>query len=598
MSTPGGYWAYPWPDGPPGGGRCPVCGQLIGVPAPAPAPGGRRRSPSLLLEVSGPKSRPGWRLTVWGGPESVVSRDRPFDHDEVVWRYALCGAGHYFLCWARTVAEDGQQSWRDQNYVAAVGPTASGKSYLLIRTLNQPLTAIAVHPGDEGDFVQPVRRLDLLEGEPRRVLEGAYHQTKNATHLRMGATRSSDLMPGPILLTHLHDADIPTHAAALQSAVTGRMIDPLDWGQSFRQPLIVRSRFRDREALTCVADLAGELFGEESTTVGLVGVENLGLLRHCNALLWTVDPFHSHERFPEYLRLALGNEALFERMAKGSSRADSLGEDYEEMLKRRSTEHDHLAERLADDTEMVGNVAGTLRQLVAVTKSDLIERALHTRPLTALSPHDTGPGAEPLVTAGVTRYLLYFTGRADLEPTPPARQLLDYLAGGGVRDEAAALSRRRQVAAALVRVYSDPGAFWNLVQHGRPVTVLADTDRDTGTDRARCRPVRIDVPGIAEHLRDYLRPGGTELLHLRDLVLSALGCGVLYGLGNAYPLERMLRQRWRLLQFFLCSPLGTVPLIGQDETRIEPSQGAYPSLSTPSAALIQLNLAIMRGALR
>jgi len=41
--------------------------------------------------------------------------------------------------------------------------------------------------------------------------------------------------------------------------------------------------------------------------------------------------------------------------------------------------------------------------------------------------------------------------------------------------------------------------------------------------------------------------------------MSALGCGVAYGLGHEDALYKILREDWQSLRFFLCYPLGTVP---------------------------------------
>jgi hypothetical protein len=585
-------WAYQWPDGPPGGGVCPVCGALIGVAAEtSPATGRAIVRPSLLLELSGSLGGPGWRLTVWGGSESAESTYPEFDSADVRWRYALCGNGHYFLCWVSQVGEDGQQSWRHQSYVAAIGPTASGKSYLLTRTLNQSLTAMSTQSGGS-ERVQRIEMSDPLEGTPRRILEAHYLETfRRGKHERMPPTMTSELLPGRLLNDELNSPEIPAAAAGLQSAAIQRKVEPEDWGVTFRQPIFVRSKLRDQTVLTCVADLAGELFDTTSRASGFVGSDSLGLLRRCDALLWVVDPFHSDRRFEEFLRDALDDGTHYDRVLKGSSRADSLGVDggYEAVLDLRSSDHENIARALAADrSDMVSNLAGTLRQLVAVTKCDLFELALRTKNLVELD-EDEDRG----VVAGVARYLLYLSDRTDPEPTPAVRQLLEYLRGSGVNDQLAARRRRTQIAAALVSAYSDHAAFWNLVQGGKPAEITATAE----ADRTMLRPFRMQVPSVDEHLRAYLESKGPNRLHMRDAVMSALGCGVMFGLGNAEHLEEMLSQGWRYLQFFLCSPLGTVPLTDGDDKRIEPSDRPYPKVTTRSAALVQLNLGIMRQAL-
>ncbi|MBV9315758.1 MAG: hypothetical protein JO100_18960 [Pseudonocardia sp.] len=586
MSQRQQQYDWDWLDGPPGGGVCPVCGACVGVSARPTENAGVIKQPSLLLELSGSRRQPGWRLTIWGEMTSEESIHPVFDTSDIQWRYVLCGNGHYFLRWVSLVGEDGQQSWRYQTYVAAIGPVASGKSYLLTRTLNQSLTAIATRSGQE----PRLRRIDMsdpLESVPRRALEEHYQNTvKRGVHEPMPPTLTSELQPGRIFVDEISPR-IPEAAKRLQEAVTGRARVGADvWGFAFRQPIFLRSKLRDQPVLTCVADLAGELF--DTGTVGFAGADSLRLLRRCDALIWVVDPFHSPQ-FEDFLREAITDETHYQRVLRGSSRPGSLmAEDSDEgALDRRSADQENLARTLANDqSPMTGNIGGTLRNLVAITKCDLFELALDKRKLSDLCSEDGG------VEVGVARYLLYLSGRDGLEPTPAVQKLINHLCGDGVYSETTGRLRREQIAGALVTHYSTSAEFWSLTHDGKPTKINVSPGRDPMQFR-----YELDVPGIDEHLRAHLQPNGPNLVHMRDVVMSALGCGVMFGLGNADYVEDLLRQNWRYLQFFLCSPLGTVPLADDDRKRILPSSGGYPKLKARSAGLTQLNLAIMREAL-
>jgi hypothetical protein len=81
--------------------------------------------------------------------------------------------------------------------------------------------------------------------------------------------------------------------------------------------------------------------------------------------------------------------------------------------------------------------------------------------------------------------------------------------------------------------------------------------------------------------------------------MSAVGCGLAYGLGQQSALFRMHREPWITLRFFLCSPLATVP-IAVDDIRLKPlnPRDRFPRVDDRAAALTQLLLAVLGRARR
>jgi hypothetical protein len=150
-----------------------------------------------------------------------------------------------------------------------------------------------------------------------------------------------------------------------------------------------------------------------------------------------------------------------------------------------------------------------------------------------------------------------------------------------------------QYASALLHRFSYHEHWWNLVHGGGAV----DVPVPEGSHSAVQPPGMVTVPSLDEHIASALNPGGAGVLRTRDLVMSALGCGVAYGLGFESRVESMLNQRWRDVRFFLCSPLGEVPVRVDGSTNlIEPLEPAatFPDLDERSAALSQLLLCLLR----
>jgi hypothetical protein len=604
----------PDPESRPGGGRCPLCDAVLGARPEKDKRTGRYLPPSLRLEVAGdPRQRPlAWRLSVVGTRDERVSTNPPFVEDDVRWSYLLCGNGHYFLDWIKLPGEEGKFVWRNQSFVAAVGPVASGKSYLLARTLNQPLEPSGRYgplPADV-DTVAARSLSDPLESVPKDTLERSYSDTRRPhVHRPIPPTLTDELLPGTILQGEIA-GEIPDAAAELQRKVMKRDRPPSDpWGQSMRQPIFLRTRRDGQPVLTCVADLSGELFQYDQR--GILGAKDLPMLRHCRALVWVIDPFHSEQRFATFLADALNDDQLYHLIAEGSSRPDAARAADPSLLQGVIADRDELFERLAteltkDEGDFVAPIGGIVRNLVVISKCDLVERALKKRDLVDLG--DAGQ-----VLSGIGYYLDHVLDRYQPAAVSAAvNDLFGYLRVGefgGPEQVSAQRQRVAQTAAAMLEHYSDSARFWSLVHGGEEDRIpLRNESNAVALDERT-----IAVPSLDEHIVACLKRDGSRELRLRDLVMSALGCGIMFGLGHDRHVVALLRQRWREIQFFLCSPLGTVPQISGSQgvalapggqpwpppgpIQMVPSSAGFPRVGAASAALTQLQLRIMQEAL-
>src|SRR5204862_5050051 len=97
---------------------------------------------------------------------------------------------------------------------------------------------------------------------------------------------------------------------------------------------------------------------------------------------------------------------------------------------------------------------------------------------------------------------------------------------------------------------------WDLV-HGGAGTKIEVPE---GEPSQILHAVEIAVPSLDEHVARSLVPGEGGVLRTRDLIMSALGCGITYGLGFGQTMDLLLRQEWRELRFFVCSTLVEVPV--------------------------------------
>ena len=624
-----------------GGGRCPLCNALLGVP---PAKNERTQgwlAPSLRLEVAGdPRERATmtWRLSVVGrsgkrhvrtssagrhgaGEDTTPNLDASFDDedgpavvdtaaqrgafvaDDVRYVYLLCGNGHYFLEEDRGPGGEDLSLWRQHAFVAALGPVASGKSYLLVRALNQPLMPLGNDFPDAGGTVriERVGLADPLESVPKDTLEEHYAKTRRAV-TPIPSTARNELVPGAILEEVIAD-EIRKAAKSLQTRVMGRNRADFDeWGQTIRQPIFVRTRKAGQPVLTCVADLAGELFDRETGVY--VGLTTLPMIQHCTELVWVVDPFSSGGRFERFLKTAVPDEAEYGSIVEGSARPDESRAGDPAKLRRALAERDEINDRLGSDFVLdfgpfVSPLGGTLYNLVAITKCDLVQRALQKSRLEDLG--DSGR-----VLEGVARYLDYVIDRRfPVLAADDVQSVVDYLQVGAFDGPARDTAQRRrvqQLATALLEHYSRPDRFWNLVHGGEAETVELTNDGLV----AELDELEVPVPSLDAHLAACLQPDGGSLLQMRDLLLSAVGCGVMYGLGQRDRVAALFDQRWRDVRFFLCSPLAMVPSYEPASTQQLDDQSVmppcdhdreYPRVEEPSAGLTQLQLRIMRRAL-
>ncbi len=583
-------------------GVCPICGADFNCTPQVDDEDGGMRPPSLMLEVGmSADRRPPmpWRLSVPGTQLHRESGNPPFT--KAKWTYALCGNGHYFL-----VEVAGQRYWRrsrldfrDQSFAAAIGPVASGKSYLLVRTLNQPLLPES-RDYYEANPPMPTSRNDPLEAVPKTTLENHYRKT-GGNHEPIPATMRQELVPAEILAERVSD-ELYDAVEALQKEVMRRPRAD-KWGTVVRQPITLRYDSPGGPVLTCVADLAGELFDapqHQFASNEFQGTNDLEtIMPWCNSIVWVIDPLHGEEPvFQEYLAAALQDDELYRRALTGSSRPDERRAGrgtVEQDIDKRSSMFARIAERLAaGDSELASELGGTHRNLVVISKCDLFKLALRKSGL-----DDFGqPGS---VRRGVAIYLDHLARRrVPGTAAEDVEKLLEYLGTGRAEDRYA---RSDQVADGLVEHYSDSEAFWDLVHRGGQAGEHNSLHTETITLDAADDYVRqqrtVVVPTADEHLKACLLPGGADLLQMRDLVMSALGCGIMFGLGHGNDVRHLLGQRWQAQQFFLCSPLGTVPL-GDDRVgnRMTPMAGGrYPSVKGRSAGMQQLLLRILKEAL-
>lgn len=570
-----------------GDGECPACGSCLAV-EPRADDDGNLRPPSLYLEVSGRSGRHGWRLRVLGRRSARSSNTPEPAFNAADWRYRfwICGSGHYYLAEFRPLpgAVD-ETTWRRHGFAAAIGQLASGKSYLVVRTVNQSMTPVGVS-------FDPVHRLGrdasvAIEGTPRSTLERLYSATYRPMPETPGKviepTRLDELHPGAILAEQFAE-QIQVQAKQLQEEVLGRDLDPDPWGTSVYQPVVLRHTVNTESVLTGVADLSGELFNWDDQ--GFAGDQSLSLsiLRQCNAVIWVVDPVTAGGVMQAYLRKALEDAEFSEAVIGGSSRPGSFlpGDD---SASTRDIFQEKVANQISSDRSLWERDSGGTRDtLVVITKSDLVHLGLEKLTLAEF-------GEEGLVLDGIDRYLRYI---AEEEHGPPVEALLHpimrYLRTNDLPDEPARRSRRRQVAGGLLAYYSDAGAFWDLVHRGQDTAQIIISG---AADPRHLENRSLVVPDVERHLADSLPPGSANRMQCRDLVLSALGCGVLYGLGYAGVVEDLLAQPWREVRFFLASPLGNVPVEAGDGY-IKPRSGRFARLTERSAALTQLQRRVLR----
>lgn len=583
------------------GGLCPVCGGYLGTPVPMHA--GTRRfevPPCFRLEIGRAEGTENhaWRVSVAGANfPPAVSREPFFVQSEVEYVYLLCSDGHIFpeaapVDYRDGLAADARQRIDRWNMVAAIGAPASGKTYLLVRMLGQELTNPQnLHPANDHGRVRR-HHLNPLEEVPmdRRTIE--YARTL-ADRRAIEPTLAEETRPALIL-----EEVIPDAADAIREFIRMTVVDgqarASRWGRNFRQPLVVRTGSGSILTWTGVADLPGELFGPDPG-----GSRERNKLRSYDALIWVIDPVVAEAALDPLTKESLNEEGHYDKVLDGSLRPGTVAAQGATQVRadRERTQRD-IGHRLT----LVGNDLAVdegraLEMLIAVTKCDVIHAALRKhRRLVELGRRDA-------VRLGVATYLATLTRRfaaGELTTDDHGGALLEYLLGA--RSAQAAVQERRtyQIADGLLAHYSDQQAFWGLVHEGTKDTV----DIPSGGSMATAAR-RIEVTSIGQHIDQSTVPGSAERMLIRDLVMSALGCGIAFGLGHENVIASILRNDWQRIRLFLCSPLGTVP-VGRSAGipggalmhRLEPLEPGtrFPNMSESSAALTQLMLAALRKA--
>jgi hypothetical protein len=594
------------------GSTCPVCGQWLGSTSPPVDRQSGRFAfpPSLRLEIGtgdGSGAVP-WRVTCLAGNfPPASSTDPPFNAHEVEFVYLLCGDGHIFPDATPVFHGDGpgaRQRIDDWNMVAAIGAPASGKTYLLVRMLQQNLDDLS--GWDAGDDAVPLRlhKLSPLEERPLAARVRSWNATRTTGWAIDPTGTDSDATPSGILRYLLGDA-LEAIKMIIQRTVVGGDSRAAKWGTGFRQPLVVRTDNGGRRTWTGVADLPGELFGEDNASL-----REVGKLRSFDGLLWVVDPVVA----PTATRwLAADNTEQGRQMLDGSLRPGTIQAAGQEARRTggvralsdvadlgaevvRAT-RESIQDDIGRQITMVDGVYAAhdgrrLQMLVAITKCDLIRAALEKPEMRLChlgEPDEVERGVASHLAFTVSRWSQGLVG-ADGE----AEALLAYLRASANADQRVRRERAVQVAAGLIEHYSRHEELWKLVHRGQESVV--EIGRGAGRST---QPVLIRVPSIDEHLGAASRPGSGALTLPRDLVMSAVGCGVAYALGLQSAVHRMHREPWINLRFFLCSPLTKVPIAVADE-RLQPLNHGerFPRVDERSAALTQLQLAVLERARR
>lgn len=571
------------------GRTCPVCDAPLGAPPVIDGPSGRFvLPPCFRLEVGTADrlNRYPWRLSVVGGDFPVPRSTEPvFNPLEIEYVYLLCGGGHIFpdaapVLHRRRGEGEARHSIHEWNMVAALGAPASGKTYLLLRMLHQNLdNPDNILLGDEEGRVRQYQ-LSPLEQIPMSDRAGMYAQTLATGDAIEPTMTNRRGQPEGILSEQLPDALDAIKDMIRRTVVDGRERAEI-WGTRFRQPLVMRTEARGRRTWTGVADLPGELFDPDDPAP-----RERVKLRDYDALVWVVDPVVAAGPMDRFTEDNLAVDSSYDAILDGSLRPGTIAAGGSALVR---TNRDHIQTEIGRrltllDADVVADQGAGVQVLVTVTKCDLIRAALAKKNLDELgAPGSVGRGAAGYLAVLTDRHV---NGRIQVDPL--AVPLLQYLYAGDAVERTVREQRMRQVADGLIRHYSDPDAFWRLVETGEVERV----DIPSGTDPA-CRQQTIIVPSIGTHLDHGLRRDAILQVPLRDVVMSALGCGVAYGLGHEQALYRLLREEWIRLRFFLSSPLGTVPLGAQGLLKPLEVQARFPRLGDRSAALSQLLLAAL-----
>jgi hypothetical protein len=588
------------------GSSCPVCGQPLGSPTVSTGARQRLQSPPCFrLEIGPPDAdrNYSWRVTpiVQGATfPSASSKDPIFVPESTQYTYLLCADGHIFPHpvthgLPAGVRADEQQRVDRWNMIAAIGAPASGKTYLLIRMLNQQLiNPMGIFPQRDRRRIRR-HRLNPLEQVPLALRAAEYNLTVQ-DNKPIEPSQTEHTKPAMIL-----DSVLPEAREAIQIMVRRTVIDgdrrAEEWGEGSRQPLVVRTSCDDLVTWTGLADLPGEMFGADD-----IYEQERRPLQAYDALIWVIDPVVAADVLDPLARESLSQTRDYAEVLDGSLRPGTVfggtHRDPSRVRSLRESDQRGLARNLTlAGNDMTRSQGRPLEMLVAVNKCDLIHAALREhRKLTELGR----PGS---VRRGVCAYLAWTTHRwnqGELRADPVTTEVLEYLGGARAAREEVFHQRAMQVADALLARYSDEEAFWGLVHEGNDDVV----DVPAGGTMALSNR-RIRVASIGEHLDRSMRKGTGDELLVRDFVMSAIGSGIAFGLGHDATIQTILENARQRIRLFLCSPLATVPV---GEAEIEPSGAMlprlkplepntrFPQIDDHSAALTQLFLAALRKA--
>jgi hypothetical protein len=578
------------------GETCPVCGAGLGAPPTRDPVSGRFVAPpSLRLEVGAPdgNNRYPWRVSaIDGNFRPAVSIDPPFYGREVDYIYLLCGDGHIFpeatpVLRSHGPAADAKQHIDIWNMVAVVGAPAGGKTYLLLRMLSQNPNNTDGWETDQEERRLRRRKLTPLEEVVFTAWSKAYQETQ-ATGRPMPATGGTPIaFPAGLLSEELHEA-----LEAIRELIRLTVVDgdrrARTWGTGFRQPLVMRTDSQGDRTWTGAVDLPGELFLPDSRNV-----RQSVKLRAYDSLIWVIDPVVAAALDPFVAGSLPAEEEERKKLLGGSLRPGTTVQTPAQVIR---INRDQIQIEIGQHLSLVDGLFAvdeghSLQLLVTVTKCDLIHATLDKKGMPdAKKLTDIGrPGA---VARGVFGYLAFLANRwarRALDTDQATARLLSYLHAGDGVDPSVRQARIEQIGRELLEHYSDRDNFWNLVHGGE----LDAVEIPAGSHLA-IQPWTINVPSIGTHLDQLSRPGSASQIHLRDLIMSALGCGIAYGLGHDSALFEILREKWLNLRFFLCSPLGTVPVEVED-FHLKPldDNDRFPGARERSAGLTQLLLSVL-----
>lgn len=560
--------------------QCPACDADLGVPYRPPVDG-HWRPPSMWLEVAG--NQPGameWRLTLFGN-HAKSWHSTNFRQSAVRWLYRMCGDGHVFLDRLRMPGAQRDPEWtvEKQDVMAAIGGVAAGKSYLLLRTLSQRLAVGGLENIGRRTGIVSVQEhtVDWLENRPFTLLCEHYRRME-VNGLPLEPTTRRHMLPFEFLTNEVSTTIVARILKIHEELAGPAFVDPAAWGQRIRQPIVRRYEIGERRVLVGIADLAGEQF-DHSTIED--DYRRRQLLNY-GTLIWVIDPVVT-PLFDDFL-------GKREDVVAASLRPEGVAVDTAEVRRHRNSVQDEIATALTGD-RMAENNGPTQQLLICVTKADLIHLALtQGGALDKL-------GESGAVVRGVAAYLLATTRHATMDKTltldDRARALVEPIRLAW-HDADLRIGLAEQYARAIVnRCSGRDNLFWDLVHGGDAARIDVPADKPSSDYPARTIP----VPSLDNHVEQSLQPGGADVLCLRDLVMSALACGVCYGLGYGQTVEQLFAQSWRELRFYLCSPFTHAPAPKAASTdRIEPLDAAsFPALSDRSAALSQLLLSLLRG---